>query len=578
LPAKIFTRGTQSGAGIVADLLPERDGLEDVEVLALVFVDALDLDVEHRVGVGGEAVGGGEPVRQPRLVRALDPREAVEEARVVEMRLELRQLLGIAHPGIADGLGDEAGEARVAAQHPAARRDAVGLVHDPLGVQAVQFGEDRLLHQVGVQRRDAVHPVRHDEGRSPMLTCAVADGGGAPVGMGAGVGLVDPVDDLHVARQEVAHQPLRPLLERLGQKRVVGVAEAAPGDLHRLVEGNAALVVEKAHEFRPGDGRMRVVELDRHLLRQLPQVVELRLEPAQEVAQRGGGEEVFLLEPQRLAALGRVVGVEHAGNGARQRLGLGRRGIVAPVEAVEVEELRRQRAPEPQRVGPAGLPAHHRRVVGLGDDRLGRAPDGAGARFVDMAAEADLELRLGPLELPDVALGQPVLGRLHLAAVLEALPEQAVLVADAVAVGRHAERGEAFHEAGGKPPEAAVAERGVGFVVARSSRTAARASGTPRAHRRGARFDHRVLEEAADQELHRQVVDPLVPLSIGRARRLEPAVDDPVAHRKRQRHAPVVDTRMVGILSLRIAEMRQHAVSERQGLGGHGSTRVSSIR
>ena len=33
--------------GMRADLVVERHGLDDVEQLALVFVDALDLDVEH---------------------------------------------------------------------------------------------------------------------------------------------------------------------------------------------------------------------------------------------------------------------------------------------------------------------------------------------------------------------------------------------------------------------------------------------------------------------------------------------------------------------------------------------------
>jgi hypothetical protein len=35
------------------------------------------------------------------------------------------------------------------------------------------------------------------------------------------------------------------------------------------------LVVQQAHQFRPGDRRMRVVELDRHLLRQQAQIVVL---------------------------------------------------------------------------------------------------------------------------------------------------------------------------------------------------------------------------------------------------------------------------------------------------------------
>ena len=53
-----------------------------------------------------------------------------------------------------------------------------------------------------------------------------------------------------------------------------------------------------------------------------------------------------------------------------------------------------------------------------------------------------------------------------LPAVLDHLAEQAVVVADAVAVGGDAERRHALHEAGGEPAEAAIAERGVGLELA----------------------------------------------------------------------------------------------------------------
>jgi hypothetical protein len=86
-----------------------------------------------------------------------------------------------------------------------------------------------------------------------------------------------------VARQETAEQVLRPAFQRLGQKRVVGVGQQAARDLHRLVEGDAVLVMQQAHQFRPGDGGMGVVELDRHLLRQAAQIAMFVHEPAQDV-------------------------------------------------------------------------------------------------------------------------------------------------------------------------------------------------------------------------------------------------------------------------------------------------------
>ena len=58
---------------------------------------------------------------------------------------------------------------------------------------------------------------------------------------------------------------------------------------------------------------------------------------------------------------------------------------------------------------------------------------------------------------------KPVLGNFLLPAAADDLPEQAVVVADAVAVRGDRQRRHAVHEAGGEAPEAAVAERGVGF-------------------------------------------------------------------------------------------------------------------
>ncbi len=293
---------------------------------------------------------------------------------------------------------------------------------------------------------------------------------------------------------------------------------------------------------------MGVVELDRGLARQQPQVGIFRREPPQDVAQARRGEEVFLLQPQRLA-LGRgVVGIEHPADRAGQRLGLGGGGVLALVEPVEVEDPQGFRAPEPQRVGPAPAPADHRRVMRLGADRLGRGPDHAGALGADLAAKADLERRLGPRELPGIVLPQPVFRVLDLTAAAKALPEQPVLVADAIAHRRAAQRRQALHEAGREPPEAAIAQRRVGLVLKRRGEVDAQLG-----HRlldlvAHPDIDDRVLEQPADQEFHRQVVDPLLLPLVGRPRRREPGIDESVPDRPAERHPPVEQRRMRRVL------------------------------
>jgi hypothetical protein len=87
----------------------------------------------------------------------------------------------------------------------------------------------------------------------------------------------------------------------------------------------------------------------------------------------------------------------------------------------------------------------------LGLHGLGRHPTARQPAIAHhMAAEADRKVQLGARQLPGIAQAQPVVGRLDLAAVLDALGEHAVAVAQAVAEGRHAQGGHRIQEAGGQ--------------------------------------------------------------------------------------------------------------------------------
>ncbi len=108
---------------------------------------------------------------------------------------------------------------------------------------------------------------------------------------------------------------------------------------------------------------------------------------------------------------------------------------------------------------------------------------------------------------------------------MEALAEQAVLVADPVAVCRDAEGRHGVHEAGGEAAETAVAERRVALLAQHGVVVEAEVAerGAHRAEQSEVR--HGVVQQAADQEFHRQVVDPLAVRRVGAVRRFEPGVD-----------------------------------------------------
>ena len=145
--------------------------------------------------------------------------------------------------------------------------------------------------------------------------------------------------------------------------------------------------------------------------------------------------------------------------------------VVAAVEDVDVEVFRGARREQAQLV---------HRLPAVADDRhVGRARRPRSCSPVQTWLELSVDLALvlnpavernddrffGMLDLEGRAVGLPAVRLLALEAVDDLLPEQAVLVVDAVAVARHAERRQRFQEAGCQPAQAAVAQAGVGLAL-----------------------------------------------------------------------------------------------------------------
>jgi len=199
--------------GMAADLVVERHRLDQVKQLALVFMDTLDLHVEHRVGIEANAHRLLDVVRQRHFVGALHFGDALTQHGIAGHRIEIAQLGRVIEEGIADRILDRRGQTGIALLQPAARRDTVGLVVDPRRIEIVQVSKDRDLHQVGVQRGHAVDRMRAGKGEvghaHPPLAafvdqrncrdCGIIQPSLARLAQHAAV---DRIDDLHVARQQ----------------------------------------------------------------------------------------------------------------------------------------------------------------------------------------------------------------------------------------------------------------------------------------------------------------------------------------------------------------------------------------
>ena len=159
--------GREVDGRVGADRVVARDRLEDVEQLALVFVDALDLHVEHRVGIDALVRADRRSMRASASLVALAAPAATRSwsGRIVRVRgeaLERRDSRRARARRACERMMSARSGLHSISQRR--KRDAVGLVGDAVGIDRVEVVEHRLAHQVGVQRRDAVDLVRADKG------------------------------------------------------------------------------------------------------------------------------------------------------------------------------------------------------------------------------------------------------------------------------------------------------------------------------------------------------------------------------------------------------------------------------
>ena len=197
------------------DAVVQVNHVQHIEQLALVLVDALDLDIEHRGRIEHHAGVMLNHIGQALLVGQANSPPALLEGRIVSQRLELRQALQIGLPAVADRLGEQVSQLRVGAGDPATRGHAVGLVVELLRPHFVEVAEQAGGKQIGVQLGHPVDREAADDcqpGHANLRLATLFDQRHAahPLDIARPAlahlrkkARVDLVDDLQQARQQV---------------------------------------------------------------------------------------------------------------------------------------------------------------------------------------------------------------------------------------------------------------------------------------------------------------------------------------------------------------------------------------
>ena len=482
-------------------------------------MQALDLHVEQRMRV--QLLPGLfiQVRRKGDLVPVLDVPHALQHRRVICKLGKVRKLFRMVPIAGADAFVQQCRQPRVGVAQPAPVRDAVGHVVEALRVHPVEVLEDALPQDLRVQFGHAVDRMRADDGQIRHVYLPVADDAhladalpvaGVDLPCLAAEPLVDLLDDGVNAGQLEPEQILVPRLQRLRHDGVVGVGADAPDNAPGVLPREEVFVHQNAHQLRDDQCGMRVIEMDGNLVRQVGKRAVDRHVVADDALAGSGAEEILLCQAEQLA-LGVVVGgVQHLGD----RLGVGillHRLRVLPLrEQTHVEIMDIPRAPQPQTADRLGIGAGDHHVVGDCLDLLGVLIGNIAVPVApllpDVPAETDAEGAVGARHQPDLAAGQPDVRQFDLDAVHDHLPEQTVIVAQREAGGGIIQRGQRIHEAGGKPPQTAVAQSGIRLAVIQLLQREAHAFQRLAVGCIQPEIAQVVLERAPQQELHAHIV------------------------------------------------------------------------
>ena len=125
------------------DVVVERQYVQRLHELALVFVQALGLSIDDGVGIDLDTTAGSKPLGERMLVVGLHLIERLAERSILRIGLEFGDLAPILHEALADCVIDELPQAGVGNAQPTALCDAVRDADETLGICRVEIAEQR---------------------------------------------------------------------------------------------------------------------------------------------------------------------------------------------------------------------------------------------------------------------------------------------------------------------------------------------------------------------------------------------------------------------------------------------------
>ena len=217
---------------------------------------------------------------------------------------------------------------------------------------------------------------------------------------------------------------------------------------------------------------MGVIELNGHLGREGSEGGMGLQISFDNIADGAGHEKVLLDQPELLASLNGIRGIQHLGNCFRGKLLLNGLEIIAGIENPHIKFRRGARRVEPQVIHRLPAIAHNWQIMGHTDQDFPIHPHGivlpiAVERMLDASVHRNEAGFIDALDLPGRPRGEPVVRSFLLIAIPDFLLKETVLIVNAIPIAWHVQGGQGVEKTGRQTTAPAIAESGITLTLLR---------------------------------------------------------------------------------------------------------------
>src|SRR5262252_24965 len=206
--------------------------------------------------------------------------------------------------------------------------------------------------------------------------------------------------------------------------------------------------------------------MDGHLRRKsLKRGMGFEIAP-KDIADGTGDQEIFLHQTEFTTGLDRIRRIQHFGNDLGSDLLLYSPQVIALVEDLHIEFIRRACREQPQVIDRLATIAHNGNVSGDTDYHAPIDPARHPLAVIDTAIDRDDARFIRTLDLPRCAVRTPEVRAFFLIAVVNFLPEQAVVVVNTIAITWHPEGRERIEKTRRQATESAIAQSRIILALA----------------------------------------------------------------------------------------------------------------